>query len=401
MAYCSTRSPNWQEYRLKYSPEYWSRAAEKDTEETLYIDTRWVVLYVTEEQKIPADRVRNCLRALNLIYGGKNTDELNKVPNTARNPWKPVVGNPNIQFLPLDESTLKVEYQKITSSLSGEVPVQDAASRGEVIPGVLNIYISISGQGSILGQAELNANIVYALYSAVGGYEVRGTLPGYDMGKTVAHEVGHALGLVHTFSDSTCDGFAPYLDVPECIRPNFSTQLFQLADGSWDQKNDNRYLDRINGTHLSCLHIESNPETAPNEQGINIMDYGSDEVSLMFSKNQALMMRTYLQSSENTDLTLKSASDKSISAMSASSEEVTNPSGALVGTETSGDNEAASFTMSTTVLVVIIVIGSVVFLGLVYAVYRVWWKPKSVDREESPSHKKASLSYASIPVHTL
>jgi hypothetical protein len=36
------------------------------------------------------------------------------------------------------------------------------------------------------------------------------------------------------------------------------------------------------------------------------MDYGGDEVSLMFTKSQALMMRSYLKSPFNTTLTLAS-----------------------------------------------------------------------------------------------
>lgn len=390
MAYCNTRSPDWGTFRAKFNKEFFEKAEAADSGETLYIDTRWVVLYANEEQKIPADRVQNCLKMLNLIFGGQNTEELAKVPNTTRNPWQPRVGNPNIQFLPLDESTLNVEYQSISGTLSGSVPVDDAANQGGRVNGVLNIYIGSSGHGSILGQAELGSNIVYALYSAVGGYDIKGTLPGYDLGKTVAHEVGHALDLVHTFTDTACDGYSPYLDVPESVRPNFTTELFEVSPGVWDQKDDNRYKDRANGTQLSCLHVEPDPNTAPNDMGINIMDYGDDVVSIIFSQNQALMMRNYLQSDDNSTIELKSADAISLSAGGTSEPAAGGDDGeggsgsAVVGGETSGDNDTSSG-LSTAVIIVI-----AVFAALALILF-LWFMVRYM--RTSKGHAKQSSSY--------
>ena len=53
------------------------------------------------------------------------------------------------------------------------------------------------------------------------------------------------------------------------------------------------------GVNKSCLHIQKNIDLAPNEQFVNYMDYCVDEVSIMFSTQQALMMRTYLRSDDN------------------------------------------------------------------------------------------------------
>ncbi len=360
-SYCTTAPPDWQAFRAKYNREFWRAYEGKDSGETLYIDTRWVVLYSSEDQKVPLERIQDCLRALNSVYSGQNTEDLAKVPNTQRNPWRPVIGTPNIQFLPLDPSTLTVEYKHISGPLSGSNPVADAASKGGRNDGVLNIYISSTGGGSILGQAEIKSNIVYALYSTIGGFTVPGELAEYNMGKTVAHEVGHALGLVHTFSDSKCDGFSPFLDVPEQINPNFDTQVFETSPGVWDQKDDNRYKDRENGSSLSCLSIQSDPNTAPNEMGINIMDYGVDPVSLMFTVNQADMMREYLQSSENTTLALKSATDVSGS----SGTTTTTTTGA-----TSSDTTTTDSGLSTTAIVLISVFGGLAALLLIYLAYR-------------------------------
>lgn len=316
--YCSTAIPDWKAFRAKYTPEFWREFEARDTQETLYIDTRWVSLYSSEDEKVPIERVRDCLRMLNLVYSGQNTEDLGMIPDSAQNPFKRVLGNPNIQFLPLDPSTLVVEYQKINGTLSSSSPVDDAAAKAGVVAGVMNIYMGNSGSGSILGQAELSSNIVFGLYSSIGGFTVPGALPGYSQGKTMAHEIGHALGLNHLFQDNLCDNQSVYTDIPEQIRPNFTTELYQTSEGAWEMKGDNRSKDRALDTNLSCLHIQPDPATAPNEMGVNIMDYGLDPVSLMFSKNQADMMRSRLLDADNTTLTLKNSGDLSISSTGAS-----------------------------------------------------------------------------------
>jgi len=389
MAYCNTKH-DWKAIISAREKKAAKGLEFKDSGETLYIDTRWVVLYSNEQEKIPAARVRDCLRMLNMICNGENTEELAKVPNTTRNPWVPQVGNANIKFLPLDESTLNVEYKSISGPLSGSVPVDDGASKGGRTSGVLNIYIASSGHGSILGQAELSSNIVYALYSAVGGYDVKGTLPGYDLGKTVVHEVGHALSLVHTFSDSECDGFKPYPGIPESIRPNFTTELVEISPGVWDQIDDNRFKDRRDGSSLSCLHAELDPDNAPNDMGINLMDYGDDSVSIIFSVSQVAQMREYLQSSDNSTLQLKSADTVSISAGGSAATGAEGTTGgaagaAVVGGETAGDNEPSSG-LSTAVIVVISVFAGLALLLFLWFFVRWTRAPKT-------GHSKTSSSY--------
>lgn len=278
-------------------------AAREDTGETLYLKARWVCLYASDEQKVDLDRVQDCHRTLNLVYAGGNTDEWAKVPDNDRYPFRRLATAMNIQFLPLDASQVTVEYLPINAtSLDGTNPVDDAASRAGITPGVMNFYIGACDQG-ILGQAQLESNICFGQYSATGGFRHPGTYSPYHLGKTWPHETGHALSLFHTFADDVCDRHGVYPDVPEQVAPNFEA-AWDAIDGL---AGDNRDKDRRTGSSLSCLSTEPTPDTAPNEMSCNIMDYGNDLVSVMFTPSQVSQARRYLLSAANTTLTLQPA----------------------------------------------------------------------------------------------
>ena len=307
--YCLTPSPNWQAFRRAFDTQYFQKAQNAETDETLYIGTRYVVIYSKVEEQPSITQIRAAHRVLNDTFSGQNRADLDRVPNVAMYPWAPLIGTPNIRFLPLDPANLQVEYMFHPSALETASPVTNAALIAGVSVNVLNIYIGTTSGGNILGQAELSSNIVYCLNTTIGGADFPGSLQGYAFGKTLVHEVGHALSLPHTFADDACDNNVLFPDIPEQINPNFNTVL--IVDESTGQPScsgDNRFEDRKNpnGTRRSCLHVVENPQEAPNEMGINFMDYGGDDVSLMFSKSQALMMRTYLKSPFNTTLSLVS-----------------------------------------------------------------------------------------------
>ncbi len=300
--HCTTAPPDWVAFRAKYNQQFHDDAKANDNTDLLYVGTRYVVLYHTDAQKIPIERVQEAHRGLNLAYIGANTSDLAKVPNNERYPWQEVLGNPLIQFAPLDSTQISVEYKYINvNSLSG---VDDAAQKaGTLTKGILNILIGPS-QGTLLGEAaDLGAYYLFADYEAVGFGSAPATLPNYTQGKVLIHEIGHCLGLPHPFADDVCDNKSVYPDVPEQIRPNFETELFE-SGGAWDCKNDNRYFDRIHNENRSCLVTLSDPSTAPNEMGVNFMDYGNDGASIMFTASQATMMRTWLKSTDNNVLDL-------------------------------------------------------------------------------------------------
>jgi hypothetical protein len=336
-----------------------------------------VVLFNTPEQRLGLARIQEAHKILNAAFDATNNVELAKVPNTPLYPWKNRVGNPNIQFLPLNTSDIQVEYLKIPhASLNDTSPVDDASHQAGVEPGVLNVYIGNTDTG-ILGQAELGSNIVFALHSAIGGGSHPGTLSSYALSKTLVHEIGHAFSLPHTFSDYNCDHVSVFPDVPEQIKPNFQTVLFQTSDGNWDCKNDNRFNDRLNDRYKSCLSIQRNVATSTNEMGINYMDYGVDAVSIMFTESQSLMMRTYLKSVENTSITLldvessSSSSSTSTLPVSTAVESVDNTTPLDVPNVESEDT-----TNIDPILILMIFAISIIFLIILVLVYRKYHRSK-------------------------
>ena len=317
MRYCSTASPNLNEFRKKYTNEFLAKAHTDDNNDTLYISTRYVVIYNDDAQKLDLKRIQAGHQVLNKAFSKSNTEELDKVPDTKYYPWRPLIGDPNIQFLPINSSKLEVEYVYTSKKyLHSKTPLEDAASVAGVEDGVMNIYIG-NCSDETLGQAILKSNTVFVLYSSIGGPDLTGLLPEYNLSKTLIHEVGHALSLPHTFSDDACDHTKVFQDVPEQVSPNYLTELFN-NDGEWDCIGDNRHNDRVNKTNTSCLSIQTDPDASPNEMGINYMDYGIDHVSIMFTKHQSTMMRTFLKSTENTSL--KFTTDEAIPYTSTTSE---------------------------------------------------------------------------------
>jgi len=314
--YCSSHLPDLTAYRAEaYEVARTASRTAAQTSGTKYVNIRYVSLYYHDYQKVPVSRVRKAHDILQRAFSAQNTSELAKVPNTHPHPWKDRIGNPNIQFLPLDSSKVQVEYLKIdVASLDGPNPVTLAEQYGGHVQGVLNVWFGSSGN-SILGQAGVGNSRVFCHYATIGDGEPE-LFAAYNMSKTLVHEVGHAFFLWHTFSDDQCNRQAVFSDVPEQIRPNYDTVLVQEG-GQWVIKNDHRFNDRLNGTLESCLDEQADPSSEPNEMAINYMDYGVDAVSLMFTQDQVNIMRNWLDNNSSTgssnSVKLYSSTDQSYS----------------------------------------------------------------------------------------
>jgi hypothetical protein len=95
-----------------------------------------------------------------------------------------------------------------------------------------------------------------------------GTLAtGYDKGRVSSHEIGHYLGLRHTWADATC-GDDYCTDTPPTKQANFNCPTFPTNKGT-------------------CSGNSTNGEMT-----MNIMDYTNDPCKYMFTKDQTTRMQT-------------------------------------------------------------------------------------------------------------
>lgn len=100
-------------------------------------------------------------------------------------------------------------------------------------PADLNVY-SVGFNGGpgkgLLGYATFpssyegnpNDDGVVIKYSTVPG----GTRPDFNQGKTLTHEMGHWLGLYHTFQGDSCEGAGDYVsDTPQELTPTYGCEV--------------------------------------------------------------------------------------------------------------------------------------------------------------------------------
>lgn len=98
-------------------------------------------------------------------------------------------------------------------TFADEVAMKTALKQGG--PADLNVYTT-SG-GGFLGWAYYPSIVGRTQYAVLDGVVVHfgslpgGSLPRYNLGQTVTHEVGHYLGLAHTF-EKGCIGWGDYVD---------------------------------------------------------------------------------------------------------------------------------------------------------------------------------------------
>ncbi|MBL0340353.1 MAG: T9SS type A sorting domain-containing protein [Bacteroidetes bacterium] len=164
------------------------------------------VLYTNTAQNIPDNRLFEQIDVLNKDYSRTNVDAIN-----TRSMFLPVAANTQIQFCLAQRTPTGTATDGIVRvSYTGSFPNNPHTVSPEWDhTKYLNIYIGDLG-GGLLGYANLppgstgNDHVV-ALYSAVGGPNVPGTISAYDLGRTITHEVGHWLNLQHTFN-SGCVG---------------------------------------------------------------------------------------------------------------------------------------------------------------------------------------------------
>lgn len=225
------------------------------------------ILYHSPSQKISDDIVRQQIRILNCDFRRKNADT-SLTPLAFRNvaadceiEFQLATSDPNRfstngiikKYTPIEqwEANTKMKY---TSEMGDDA--WDTKS-------YLNIWVcnlpDLAGYSTTPGTNEKVDGVVID-FSAFG----TNTAPGYGMGRTAVHEIGHWLNLKHIWGDSNCgeDGVS---DTPK--QETFSIECPK-------------------GIHLSC-------NNGPNgDMYMNYMDLTDDECMNIFTLGQKARMRS-------------------------------------------------------------------------------------------------------------
>ena len=166
-------------------------------------------------------------------------------------------------------------------------------------PEMANVYITVAPASGNLGQvASIPAAFCVVNYRTVGGPGLPGLLPGFDLGRTLTHELGHCFGLLHPW-EATLNCDVQYLDLPRSHCANFQGVLAGGArwDHRWWQNGDEPLV----GPDALCQAEFGSQEACPNttdyEFFMNFMEYCEDANLNMFTAGQAGVMNEFLRTS--------------------------------------------------------------------------------------------------------
>ena len=266
------------------------------------------VLYKTTGENISDARIIDQVATLNKDYARMNSDSIHNVPA----PWRTLCANTNIQFGlarrdPNGNATNGIVRVPVTASgfdlLSNQnakytsMGGDDAWPRGSY----LNVWVvNFNGSSSsLLGISQFPNQTAATdgccvLYTTVGGNTNHGTEPGYNLGRTLTHEVGHWLGLYHTWGDddnqdgscsspSECSGSDNVTDTPNQGEENYGTPSFPQIDCCSSSTTVNNTGDPINGVMF-----------------MNYMDYVNDNWMNMFTQGQSTSMHNIISQFRST-----------------------------------------------------------------------------------------------------
>lgn len=251
----------------------WVKDHPGDTRSTVTIPVVVHVVWHTNSQNISDEQIKSQIEVLNEDFNMQNADTAN-----TPDPFKPVAGNCMIQFClaaydPDGDSTSGITrtYTTHTSFDTGdslhftELGGEDAwPSKDYLNVWTANLSDNVLGYGTLPGTAAPGQDGIVVLYKAFGRVGVLD--PHYNLGRTATHEVGHWLGMKHTWGDDSgaCSGSDGMADTPNQGDWTFNCPTFPVLD--------------------NCSPVY------PGIMFMNFMDYTDDACMNLFTKDQAAYM---------------------------------------------------------------------------------------------------------------
>ena len=256
-----------------------------DDENTLYIPVVVHVVYANEAQNISDEQVLSQIEVLNDDFNMENDDF-----GVIRTDFVDSAGDVNVRFCMAEFDPLGAPSDGIDRVMttevsfdSGDTPngwdnVKQSSTMGaDAWPrnDYLNIWVcNLDPSSGVLGYAyppgvtpswRDGVVIHYRYFGKVGVVS-----PPYNLGRTTTHEVGHWLGLRHIWGDGGCSVDDGHDDTPASNTSHFGCPP---------------------ATTASCGSLD---------MWENFMDYTDDRCMWMFSEDQALSMRSVLETTRAT-----------------------------------------------------------------------------------------------------
>lgn len=232
----------------------------------VYIPVVFHVVYRNNAQNIPDARIYEQIERLNQDYSATNPDT-----NTVPDEFKPFISDTKVRFVlatidPDGNATTGITRHS-TETYAFDINADDIkyTSQGGAdawdTDDYLNIWVGNISAG-ILGYAMPPINAGNNNDGVVIGYKYVGNTSNgqYNKGRTATHEVGHYLGLEHVWGNGGCSSDDGIQDTPSQAGPNYGTP------------------------------VHPSPSCSSNDMFMNYMDYGNDEVLVMFTTDQKTRM---------------------------------------------------------------------------------------------------------------
>ncbi len=247
----------------------------KSTNATITIPVVVHIVYNTNAQNIPDERVIEQMSVLNDDYSGQTTHgNMGAFPST-------LYANCGVQFClakrdPQGNPTSGIERRHTDSVVFKNLNNVKYTAMGGLdawnVYKYLNIWVDTIG-GGYLGFAQFPSQHLPITYGAVILYSAFGlsnTLPQYNWGSTTTHEIGHCFNCYHIWGD---DGTA-------CTGTDYCNDTPNQAGYTLDPHPD------ING-----VIVDACTQTSPGIMYMDFMDYSRDIWKHNFTPDQKVRMQ--------------------------------------------------------------------------------------------------------------